>query len=104
METRMYRQGDILLITAPIPEGKRTPVRSNVVAHGEITGHSHVVEGGDVFTVAVPAPFAPMYVVAGANGARLIHEEHDAIELPEGSYLVRRQREFDEEEARLVYD
>ncbi len=36
--------------------------------------------------------------------ARVAHQEHAALELPHGTYRVRRQRELDPEEARVVAD
>ena len=76
-----------------------------IVAFGEVTGHKHQVnmkdmvkEAGVTFSmgynrkagVDVPEGFtvidAPVTIT---------HEEHDAIELPPGYYMVRIVREFD---------
>lgn len=89
----MFRQGDLLIV--PLPEAggilgipaDLKPERSNVVQLGEATGHAHRLVGGDVF--------ANGNFLRVANGtAQLTHDEHDTITLPEGEYLVRRQREF----------
>lgn len=103
---KMYRQGDVLVIqtTAAIPsdavaiepEGGRV-----ILAHGEVTGHAH----------AIAAKIATLYMLEGARrmlemrqAGPLEHEEHAPIDLPEGCYIVKRQREFEPETIRYVAD
>jgi len=96
----MYRQGDVLLKrVVVIPAGAKLADGERVVERGELTGHAHRLEG----MAAIYTRYGVMYVLAGA-GARLVHEEHAAIDLPPGDYQVIRQREFDGEQARYVND
>ena len=114
----MYRQGDVAII--PVDElsdmkvEKGTQVKRDkgriVLAYGEVTGHAH----------AISAPQAELWTMMDADDAmlgndndRLLvcldevdlnHEEHDTIQLPAGSYLIRRQREFTPESLRTVAD
>lgn len=104
---QIYRQGDVLLIkvkndsTACAEE--ITADRGRIVlAYGEATGHAH----------ALDARLAALFAIAGTAdrllrakaGARLLHEEHGYVDLPEGDYLVRQQREYSPEEIRNVSD
>jgi hypothetical protein len=92
----LYRQGDVLLIpiTNPIDgKGARTldVGRRIVLAHGEATGHAHVVVGRDLALHAIGG-FDYLTV---PSPAELRHEEHGRILLPPGRYRVVRQREYD---------
>jgi hypothetical protein len=106
MATKLYAQGDIILErvddTDPV-----TPVRSDqdgavVLARGELTGHRHAFYGQGVmmFRDDALARDMPSYLYLGhvridVPSAELRHEEHATIELPAGTYRVRRQREWD---------
>lgn len=104
MHQRMYRQGDVLLVAiADVPQGTKLKKSKRIrVAEGEATGHAHVLEPTEdaTFLVDVDAEFVR---IMGANGL-LVHDEHTAIEIPEGDYRVVRQREYEPEGARLVAD
>lgn len=99
------RQGDVFLERIDVGiEGLETvPLEDGriVLAHGEATGHAHVVtgdgaallqdgEGGRFLDVREPC--------------RLRHEEHDEIGLEEGLYRVLIQREYTPEAEREVLD
>jgi hypothetical protein len=62
-----------------------------VLAHGEITGHKHQIINGQ----------AELYEKEGilflrvlSKTATLNHEEHQAIQIPCGTWMVRIQREY----------
>lgn len=98
---KMYRQGDVLIVEAkrgPM-RGQVKPAADNVLVYGEATGHAHRVEG-DVAIMDTPEG----KTVEAAKPFRVVHEEHDTIEIPEGFYRIIRQREFDEEQIRYVAD
>jgi hypothetical protein len=88
-----YRQGDVLLLKMDkLPENVH-PVdwqERVVLAYGEVTGHAH----------AISTRYATMYMWQGERllqvkpGAKLVHEEHGTIALPEGVYKVVQQREY----------
>lgn len=102
------RQGDVLLIkldkTLDLDTKKAQEVPKEmgftVLAHGEVTGHSHKIVGAD----------ALLYEVDGERFLRvkkdtqLQHEEHGAIPLDAGDYKVVRQREYTPQETRFVRD
>lgn len=98
----MYRHGDVLIeAVKKLPNGAhRLP--HLILAQGELTGHAHRV---------VPAGVAELYQKSDVlflsvleEGAKVIHEEHAAIELPMGLYRVWRQREYSPEDIRIVRD
>jgi len=104
MKRPILRQGDILLVpVTTIPPDAR-PVAGErrgaglVVAHGEATGHAHVLSHGDEFVTE-----ARRYVRLAVE-ARLFHDEHAPIEVPAGEWELRRQREYAPGEIRTVED
>jgi len=96
----MYRQGDILIIESAISENALSnKLNHKILARGEATGHAHVLDGD----VQLYERDNNLFFESFAN-VPLIHEEHETIIIPEGSYQVIRQREFDGEQIRYVYD
>lgn len=104
------RQGDVKIkMVSEVPSGSVTDARENgvaVLAHGEVTGHSHKVVQGDVefFTVGVTNMFSPKYLRVLSETALVVHEEHTAVPLVRGTYEVTVQREYFPEEIRNVLD
>jgi hypothetical protein len=92
----LIRQGDVLLIPVPAapsgPEVARQDGRL-VLATGERTGHAHVV--CDEHAELVTSEGArELFLLVHGTPATLSHEEHSALTVPPGSYLVVRQREY----------
>ena len=90
----MYRQGDLLFIrNGKNPVG--TLIKSKDILKSSVTGHAHRISVGDVYVNEdiTWEDKGNFYLVIPEGGARLIHEEHKTIKLPEGNYEVRRQRE-----------
>ena len=88
-----YRQGDILFIKTNdgIPESaEKQP--DGVIAHGEVTGHTHRIRSPKEGLLLVAAGVS--YLKGIAEFMNIDHEEHDTIALPMGDYVVRRQREY----------
>jgi hypothetical protein len=105
----VLRQGDVCLIAVDeIPEGaKKHPAKGRkvILALGEATGHHHRFEFLDT------SHNVKLYVAEG--GARyvhvtkvsaLIHEEHSAISVPVGKYLLPVQMEYQPKELVRVAD
>ena len=99
---KRYQQGDVTIKpVAIIPDGA-SQLSRRVLAEGEATGHKHLAEAED----------ALLFMHEGAlymrvpSGTRVVHEEHEAISIPAGDYLVGKVREYDHfaEEARPVID
>lgn len=87
---RQARQGDLLFVRVDsIPEHREGRRVSPILALGESTGHAHVVEDGTVRSVEYEGLF-----VESTGKARVVHPEHETVELPEGTYRVIRQRQF----------
>ena len=88
-----YRHGDLFLESGVIPKEAKKKATS-VLLEGEATGHAHritatktdfqVYEHEGTLFLDVTAPVVP-----------LEHEEHHTIEVPQGTYKITRQREFD---------
>lgn len=107
MRKFLARQGDVLLIQVDrLPKGGRAVARERgriVLADGEATGHQHAIADPDV-DLYETAEAADRWLRVGQTGAVLVHEEHAAIAIPPGNYIVRRQREYNPLEARVVAD
>ena len=88
----LWRHGDVLIARVEaLPKGAR-PLPTAVLAHGEVTGHSHRVERAETAQVFQSGQF--LYLSVTAEMAALVHEEHHRIELPRGVYKVWQQREY----------
>lgn len=104
-----YRQGDIAII--PIKRERRPAQRLRVaadngriiLAYGEVTGHAHALPEGDV-ELYETANAVDRILRVRSRMTTLTHEEHGPIALPQGDYIVRRQREYSPEDIRLVAD
>lgn len=115
------RQGDLLIesMDGTLPNNLKK-VHGNVLAYGEVTGHSHRavatlpevpeadklqnvdLSGVDVFVDAD----GEMYVEAKKDFS-VVHDEHGCIPMRAGNYKVIRQREYDpvaEKKERQVAD
>lgn len=88
----MYRQGDLLFIETQEVRGKKK--HGLDILTSSITGHSHSITKGEVY-INEPSwgNRGNFYVVIPEGGADLVHQEHKTINLPQGIYEVRRQRE-----------
>jgi hypothetical protein len=93
----MYRQGDVLIVPVKTVPDQLDPIeRENgyvVIAHGEATGHAHVIKSEGAALFRDPKLMAVFLNVAEEPVA-LEHEEHATIMLPPGNYRVVRQQEY----------
>ena len=88
----VYRHGDVIVAAAPsLPEGA-IALPTKILAHGEVTGHTHRIE--DPATADVYDLDGVRFVRVTAATARLVHEEHGPITLPRGVYRFWHQREY----------
>lgn len=98
----MWRQGDVLIaVHQEVPSNAKLR-EGGLLVEGEITGHSHRVEVPS--TAEVWELDGQLYIKVVAKSARIVHEEHGPIELPQGLYRVWRQREYSPEQIRSVED
>lgn len=96
-----YRQGDVLIVPVKsIPKDAKPETGRVILAHGEATGHAHEIKtrGAKLFESA------GRRFLTLTKTSILEHQEHSAIELPEGCYEVVRQVEYFPEEIRNVAD
>ena len=95
-----YRQGDLLFIQQEaLPAVELTLRQGLVIVAGEATGHAHRLTGGSV----LEAPDGTLYLDL-VEPTRVVHEEHDALILGPGWWLVVRQREYTPEAIRTIRD
>ena len=112
-----YRQGDVLIErVAEIPATalKQEMSRCVILAHGEVTGHQHVLKAADLADWWKQGEISPVnerspalageLFVSLSERAAVTHPEHATIELPPGNYRVTRQREYSPQATRNVRD
>ncbi len=93
------RQGDVILKVVNRIEGRR--LSHLTLAEGEVTGHSHRIADGKA---ELYEKDGTLYLKVLSETATLIHEEHKAIDIPQGNWMVRIQREYEPEGWRYVAD
>ncbi len=103
MKNAIYRQGDVLIRRIKsLPTQKAQPRLTGILAYGEVTGHAHRIE--DLTHAEVLELAEGLYLRVGAEGVRIVHEEHAPVTLPAGNYQVEIQREYTPAEIRNVAD
>lgn len=99
----LYRQGDVLIRRIDgLPKQKAVKRASGMILEGEATGHVHRI--ADLTRAEILEIGDGIYLCVGKEGVRIVHEEHAALVLPAGNYVVVRQREYFPEEIRNVAD
>lgn len=94
------RQGDVLLLsTEESIEGNK--LSHLTLAEGEVTGHSHRISDGQA---ELYEKDGTLYLRVFSEAATLTHEEHKAIQIPQGDWMVRIQREYEPQGWRYVAD
>ncbi|EGJ30713.1 MULTISPECIES: hypothetical protein [Moorena] len=93
------RQGDVILLPVEQINGQHLPHLT--LAEGEVTGHSHRITDG---VAQLYEKNGILYLQVASKTATLTHEEHQPIELPQGSWMVRIQREYEPQGWRYVAD
>jgi len=95
------RQGDVLLQPLPTGEVTGNKVSHLVLAEGEVTGHAHRIIDGKA---ELYERDGTLYLRVLSDNATLSHEEHKAIKIPQGDWMVRIQREYEPGNWRNVVD
>jgi hypothetical protein len=104
----ILRHGDLLLSSIPkkdLPKGFKS-LKTNVLAEGEATGHTHRLVGEAQILEFKTEDGSVQKFVDAQKESSLVHEEHNEIKIPQGVYKVIQEREFDviDEMAKEVYD
>lgn len=93
------RQGDVILL--PVQQTQGQKLTHLILAEGEVTGHSHRISNGEA---ELYEKDGTLYLRVVSKEATLIHEEHKAISIPQGSWTIRIQREYEPAGWRYVAD
>jgi len=98
-----YQQGDVLLKNVEVDLSSAETLKHLVLAEGEVTGHCHRITQGQAKLMMLKNI---MYLKVISDYAKLFHDEHGEIDVPNGIYEVGRVKEYDhfEEEASQVRD
>jgi len=91
----MYRQGDVLLRKIKKLPRKPRLTNTDILLHGEATGHAHRLVNGEIYGRSWSDRNNVMLYMKAEIGAKVVHEEHGTIELEPGFYEVIRQREYE---------
>jgi hypothetical protein len=95
-----YRQRDLLFILQDERPAIALTTRPGlIILAGEATGHAHRLTGGSVLEAVDGTIYLEL-----VEPTRVVHEEHDALTLGPGWWLVVRQREYTPSASRLVRD
>jgi hypothetical protein len=93
-----FRQGEVLIFGIQKANKKRiiesgfVPKADSVIIEGEISGHKHEIVNGKLYE-------KDKKIILEANkGCLLKHPEHQPINIPEGTYEIAIQVEYDEKE------
>jgi hypothetical protein len=93
------RQGDVILL--PVQQVAGQKIHHLILAEGEVTGHKHRISEGKAELVEKKGT---LYLRVFSPYALLVHEEHQAISIPQGHWMVKIQREYEPEGWRYVAD
>ena len=96
---QLFRQGDVILLPIQQMQGKK--LQHLILAEGEVTGHKHQISDGKA---ELYEQDGTLYLRVFSDTATLTHEEHKSIQIPQGSWMVRIQREYEPQGWRYVAD
>ena len=91
---KIYRQGDLLFKKIDSLPKRKRKLDTDIIVRGEATGHAHALVNGEIYT-SIVATIGPVNFLKAKKGAKVVHDEHETIELESGFYEVVRQREYD---------
>ena len=93
------RHGDVLITEVDIVKGKK--LDHLILAEGESTGHKHQITEGEA---ELYEHEGTLFLRVLSEEAVLTHEEHKAIQIPKGDYIIMTQREYEPNGWRRVAD
>lgn len=103
MNTKHYRQGDVLIISVNIiPAGLKT-TKKVILALGEVTGHHHSILTPGVVGYGESEDSLTNYFESEFD-MTLTHQEHSPVSIPPGKYESVKQVEYTPKEITYVQD
>ena len=96
----LIQQGDVLIKRVDSIPASAKKVSHNKLAEGEVTGHAHRAQGGQIYEEN-----GVLYLHTDEE-TQVVHEEHDVVTIPKGDWQIGIVKEYDHfaEEARRVAD
>lgn len=101
MQPKPIRQGDVILLPVIPIKGENQNLTHLTLAEGEVTGHKHRISSGQA---ELQEQNGILYLQVLSDKALLVHEEHKSVEVSQGTWMVRIQREYEPGEWRQVID
>jgi len=100
---KIFRHGDLLIREINKIPSKAKPIDTKTLAEGEVTGHTHKLEGNCQIFEHLTTKFLE---ILEEEEAKLVHEEHKMIKIPKGKYVIINEREYNpwENETSRVVD
>ena len=90
------RQGDIFFKSVNEVPTKTKKYDSNILAYGEVTGHSHKIISPNISDMESVVDEKGDIYVRSTSEITVGHDEHDCITLPKNEWIcISRQREYD---------
>ena len=92
------RQGDIFFkVVDQLPQRRMKKKSDNILAYGEVTGHSHQVISPAISEMEMQVDTnGDIYVLSEHEDIKIGHDEHSVITLPKGKWIcISRQKEYD---------
>ncbi len=93
------RQRDVILLPVQHVEGQKIPHLT--LAEGEVTGYKHRITESKA---ELSDKDSILYLRVILESAFLAYEEHKAISIPQGDWMVKIQQEYEPEGWRYVTD
>ena len=106
---KQFRQGDLFIerIVKSTSTGKDASESGRLIlAHGEVTGHSHEVLSADAVLIRPEDAKAvgELLLSVRSESAEVVHQEHATIPLTRGKYKITRQMEYSPKAPQKVAD
>ena len=100
-----HEQGDILFVKLDaVPEKKETHKDGGILAHGEVTGHTHALESLKDVDVFLDVNGRLIVHNKSDKAKKVVHQEHGPISLEPGAWEVKYQNEYTPDGWRRVAD
>ena len=90
IKPKLFRHGDLLIRKVSSIPKTAILTSTNIIAEGEITGHNHQIVGShQVFET-----LDKQLYFSAKKDIILKHPDHNTLVIPEGHYIVERQRRY----------